>query len=613
MSKTKEQITNVPEKDRIPELEEQVQYFLNTTPSFERNEIKHERATPPTFENSIQEREWQIREIRRCKYGHNGMSGRMYFWFNYVYIKNITGGKIRPEFRVCDNEWFKTVTEAVESREWGIVCPKRRRGGFSWKNAADATYDALFNKHYVVGMNSKTERDSIELFKKVKFIYSSLPSFLRASTQAGNSDMSMFFARIEKDEKGNKIYKGNQSEIFVVAPTVSAYEGRMLNKWICDEAGKIDKLEQLWNFTEDCLMEETVRAGCPIIFGTSGEVSKSGYGLKEFWYNSEIYKLKRFFFAGWMGILVDEFGNDKKEEAIRWIIYERHRRRNMDPKAYNDFIQKYPLTPEEAFSQASEGGIGDIVKINLQMADLNKNPAKFKIGYFKESSEGEVIFVPDHRGKIKMYQDVDRTLRNGYVAGCDPVDHDLSGEKTKDHSDLALYLIRKPFGKTGRTICLEYVDRPAKASEFYEQAILILRYYNGTKLLIEKNRYRMISFFEENGFKYLLSGSPQSMKRKRTRSINDVGVTMNEDMIVYMKSLIAEDVDNNCEEIPSKELLQEFIDFGSRNTDRAYGYGLALMELKESKTLAKRSEKLDKTKPRFSYKNINGKIVRVSA
>jgi hypothetical protein len=321
----KERVTVIPLSERIPEIEEKVQYYLSITPDLPINKKKYKRREMPNFDNVISRKEWIRREIKRCREGYEQMNGRMYFWFHYVWMKNIEGGKIRPEYRVCDHEWFNFV-ESLKESGWGGICAKRRRGGFSWKVASDSLYNSMFKKDSTVGMNSKGERDSIELFRKVKYIYDNLPSWLRATSTAGNAKMHMDFSYYKKDENGNRIKRGVQSNIVCVPPTDTAFEGWMLNWWYCDEAGKIPNLPQMWSYTEDCMMQETVRMGVPIVFGTAGDITKEGRGLIEMWENNEAYNLKRFFFGAWMGLWVDEYGNDKKEDIIRWVLYERKKR-----------------------------------------------------------------------------------------------------------------------------------------------------------------------------------------------------------------------------------------------------------------------------------------------
>lgn len=609
MSKESEdKIGVIPKSQYVDELEEEVRFFMSTTPDLPYNDHTFEYEQTPDFTNDEEQRVWEMMQIKRCQSGYKSACGKQYFYFNFCKIEDLRG-KIRPEYRVCDNEWFRIIEECTKSEEWGVICVKRRRVGASWKEAADVLHDCLFNKYFHVGMNSKSERDSISLFRKVKFLYNNLPAFLRVKTTASNTKMFLDFSYFTKDSNGNKVKKGNHSTITVVPPTDSAYEGMMLNKWIADEAGKVGNLDRIWSYTEDCLMRQTKRVGVPVIFGTSGDVGNVGRALKEMWYNSDIYKLKKFFFAGWSGLIVDDKGNDMKEDGIRWIIYERARKRALNPLAYNDFIQKYPLTASEAFSQASTGGIGDMMKINSQKIALAENPPKQVRGRFKYDSEGTVVFFPDHNGPIVMYEQPDKGLKSGYIAGVDPADHD---DAYSEASDLSLYILAKQNGLKPPRIVLEYTDRPKKLNDYYDQSIMALIYYNKAKVLVERNRYRMISYFEDMGFKYLLMYTPQGVIRLVGGRVNTIGINMNDTTKEYMTGLIAEYVDNYCEFIPSAELLQEFIDFGTRNTDRAMAFGISLILLKEDKTNIKQTKEVNISVPRFKYVKSNGKIIRVT-
>lgn len=602
MAEKQDQVVLISEDKRNPELESQVQRYMQIINIIPENKKIRKRIVVPSFKNAIDQLLWEKEQINRCKNGYDGISGKMYFWFNFCYIKNLKGGKIAPEFRNADNYWFSELEEARKNQE-GVVCVKRRRAGFSWKAAADALYDAIFNGFSVVGMNSKSERDSIHLFAKIVFIYDNLPQFLRVKI-GSKRGMKIEFFRKSKDENGNPIRKGAQSEINVVPPTDSAYEGLMLSKWICDEAGKIPNLPQMWSYTEDCLMQETERVGQPIIFGTSGDISKDGRGLMGMWQDSDVYKLRRFFFGGWMGMLVDEYGNDRVEEVVRWIVYERKRRESLPGKFYSDFLQRYPLTPEEAFNQYSESGIGDIGLINKQMSSLTDNPVRQKKGYFEINAEGDVSFVASANGKCIIYEEPES---NGiYLAGCDPADHD---DALSDASDLSLHVVKKQDGQVGPKVVLEYVDRPNNLIDYYNQAYYALLYYNKCKCLVEKNRFRMISHFTSNNWQSVLATPPQGLTRMFAVRSNVIGIHMNDDVKNYMKGIISDYIDYYSELIPSKELLQEFIDFGAKNTDRVFSFGLALILLKEDK------RKTDKSKvkrvPSYKYRLENGRIVRI--
>lgn len=593
--------------DYIQEIEDQIKGYMT-----ESIELPHYSDIIKKVEIPIQKdlspiewNRWCLEELHRCKYGYGEMTGKMYFYFNYGRIQNLTQGSFSPDFRSADAEWFKLMEECTASKKYGIVCVKRRRGGFSWKEAADCLHDAIFSKFFHVGMNSRTERDSYHLFEKIMFMYQNLPPFMRASIGKKAGMQIEFFKEI-KDEDGVKKKIGNQSSIVVVPPTVSAYEGRMLNKWVCDEAGKIEHLPQLWSFTEECLMQETQRVGVPVLFGTSGEVDKAGKGLMQMWNKAEYYNLKRFFFAGWMGLHSDKLGNDNKEEAIRWVLYTRRIKEKISPKEYNDFLQKYPLTTNEAFSQAA-GGLGDVVKVNAQKASLRTNPPIISEGTMDHHPEsGEPKFTPQRFGDVKVFEHP--SIDKDYLAACDPADHDDAQEGA---SDLSLHIMSMPDGIEPAKVVLEYVARPAKLADYYEKAAMCLSYYNNTRCLVENNRIRMIDYFKENGYGKLLELAPPPINGVFHTKASKIGVRMTEDFKRYMESLIEEYIDDYCDYIPSLGLLEEFGMYGGENTDRVMSFGIALTLLRSKMKFYKKNDGTAKTKlPSSKVFTKSGRLVR---
>lgn len=596
----------IPSEEYNPEWEQEVARYMLVSGSLPKNIVKYEHEELPRNLDKAGFQRWALVQIDRCKNGYNGMSGKMYFYFNFCWIQKL-GKKIRPDFRVVDNEWFKFVEACQKSNEWGIICVKRRRVGASWKEAADCLHDVLFNTHFQIGMNSKTERDSLSLFTKVKFLYEHLPAFLRIPTTKSNTKNFLDFSYVVKDETGNKTTKGNFSTILAVAPTDNAYEGQMLSKWICDEAGKIKNLAVLWQYTEDCLMQETRRVGMPIIFGTAGDIGAEGKDLEYMWRNAHQYKLKKFFFAGWMGLTSDEYGNDDKEAGIRWVVYERHRREGLRIEELNSFIQKYPLTVPEAFTVTTSAGVGNVVKIKAQQQSLRSLAVKKTHGWFRKTKD-RVEWVPDPRGKCIIYEHP-LPLESLYVGGCDPADHN---DVFDEVSDLCMYIMKRQQGTDPPRIVFEYLDRPADVTDYYEQAMMAAIYFNNAKILIEKNRYGMIKHWENSEYKHLMARTPKNVTRMKAQREMAYGITMTEPNKKYLKELTAKYIEDFYEFIPSYELLDEFLYFGARNTDRAMSFGICLILLEDYNYEIQTKAQLISKTPHFGFRNINGRITRVT-
>lgn len=613
MSDTTEGVI-IPLNERDPVLEEKVRYYLDLVHKLPRNARKPQRTEIPDTDNSYELEAYQREEIRRIKEGHSHLSPKMYFFYNYVKMWDVESGLIRPTFRWCQQEWFRQIEEAQNSKKYGLICVKRRRIGASWLEAADVLHDCITTPLFKVGMTSKTEEDAVELFKKVKFIYDELPAYMRPTSSAGNSRTSMFFGWREKDSMGNRITKGKRSEVLVKAPTETSWEGTGIRKWIADEGGKIKNLKAMFSMSNEIMRVGTRRVGCPIIMGTSGDITKEGRDLKEMWYNHDKYDLNQFFFAGYMGLngLTDEFGNDMEEDAIRWIVYERFRREGLSTKEYNDFIQQYPLTVHEAFTSNDGQGLGNLVKINSQINELDKNPAKEKKGYFLQDTSGNVKFIPDNRGSCIIYEDPSPGIENLYLSGADPVDHTV--EDTKDLSSLSMFIMKRAQGASPPKIVFKYTDRPKVPSDYYEQSILALKYYNNCRILIERNRPGMINYFEQIGYKHLLMTEPTAYKTVfHGVWVPRIGINMTKTTKKTLEDCVVEYIQDYCEYIPSKSLLKECQKYGVDNTDEVMSFGITLMALTNDQTKLRQLSEVNKKIPNWSYvRTPNGGVKRVS-
>lgn len=602
----------IPLSERDEVLEEKVRYYLSIATQFSKNNKRIQRARQPDHVDNYEKEIWQREELRRIQHGHFGLCGKAYFWFNYVWIWDISSGKIRPEYRVAQNEWLKAIEEAQASKEWGVICVKRRRIGASWLECADVYHDclmsALTGRVAKVGLTSKTAEDAIELFKKFKFIYDNCPDWLRLGSTAGNTRSSIDFSEYIKDSSGSRKKVGTGSEVVVKPPTDTSWEGYALTKFVIDEAGKIINLKTIFSMSQEVMRIGTRRVGTPVLFGTAGEVGKEGAGLKEMWYNSDIYKLKKFFFAGYHGLIVDEFGNDMVEDAIRFIVYERKRREGLSQKEYNDFLQQYPLTVQEAFTSNEQQGLGNQMLITKQLNSLYENPIKEKRGYFKLDKDETVVFSPDHRGKCIIYEEPDPIYKNQFVAGCDPTDHESDQVGL---SSLSMLIMKKHDGITPPKIVFQYTDRPNAPRDFYEQALMALLYYNKTKVLIERNKFGMVTYFDERGYKHLLQTSPQGYTRLIGGNSYNIGYYRTPGAKKYGEELIIDYVQEHSAYIPIKELLQELQEYGVKNTDIVDAFAATLMMLKEQgKVKTGIASNEANNIPKFGMERLNGKITR---
>ncbi len=576
----------------------------------------------PEFGTDIRtRREWEQREIYKCMNGDGDIPGTYYFYLNHTKIKNKERGKIRPDFRQMDLEWFKFFESVEKTPGKGIVCIKRRQIGMSWKASVIGLHHAQFKRDFDIGMSSKGIKDSQDLLEKIKYLYRNQSNHLRVATSTDRRD-KMLFATYDKDEYGNrgKLISGTESSIIVVAPTVNGHAGSQYKLLVLDEAGETENIEGIWANAEDCLMQETMRYGCPVIFGTTGNSETTGGGLHEFWKNHKTYDLEQFPFWGYNSLLMDEYGNDDIEDSVRWIIYKRRKKEAGSATVYNKFIQKYPLNEDDAFLSSATYGVGNPITINKQINNLLADPQEARKGLMKLVGE-DPVFEPNPNGHAVMYE-LPRTDVKDFATAClDPAEDD-NVKKTKDSSDLGFSIVGRPFGLLPQRLLYEYCHRPQKLEEAYIQIALACKIYN-VKLHIEMNKggWRAYDWFVAN-YPELLALPPVAANSIKNGVESKYGLRMTVTSKMQMEGLLNQHLDNTClpdesigwKGIKSKRFLEQCKVFGGKGKDDdlavSVGWNLIVQQgdNKVAKTLSAQEE--IHTRPHFSVKN--GILIRVN-
>lgn len=584
------------------------------------NKKKYKRVKIPTFKDDMERVMWEREEIRRCKEGYDGMCGKNYFYFNYCKIKSIEGGMIRPEWRRISRDHFDLIESCLrgDNKGKGMNVVKRRRIGFSWEESASILHEAMFYPYTEIGMQSKSERDIQILFNnKLKFVYDNLPLFLKASSDAGNSLMKMDFSIKSRDEKGNPIKVGTQSMIICKSPTDTNWEGVGLKIWFSDEAGKTSNVKNILSLTLPCLAGDDgiTRHGVPILGGTAGDIDEVGSDFKDIWYGSDSYDLIRFFIPGWAGLKLDEKGNEDVEKAVRWILAERKKRRHLTEKEYYDFLQQYPLSPEEAFMSGTASPF-DIITIQKRLTDLSKNPAKIQTGIFQWDDEEKhtVIFRGRREGKVQIFEHPVKNVDNLYVAGADPYDH---AKEANSGSEGSMFIYKRLYDvdEYANMPIFQYTDQPTDPNIFYEQCLMACIYYN-CKVLIEKNRTRMIGYFTDKGFNQYLKEKPQKVNKMLVRNLYEYGIYMDEDNKRFMIGGVDDYIRHNCDSIYFEDLLEDMLiydpDNQKKKKDRVDAFGITLIYARDRAIRDVRKEGINDRLPKFSYRKVGGKLRRIN-
>lgn len=308
---------------------------------------------------------------------------------------------------------------------------------------------------------------------------------------------------------------------------------------------------------------------------------------------------------------VDEQGNSYRYFSELVLDRKRDQRKRMSSVAYQKFITQQPKYLSEAFllNESSPFDTATVREVLGQLAVEKIGPKhgifsildgkpKFRIDMTLNPVDEFPYKELDTTGCWVIYEDP--ITINGqiplwrYISGSDPIDWG-SEEVSKDglHSFAASYII----DTVTRNIVAEYIGRPKKAEDYFEQLWRGLEYFNAL-LLYENNLKALFSYFKSKNKLYLLANEPESLKSRwgyktsnRTKGFHATAASNS-----YARELIhtwsLEDVPMNQDDegqiiyvprmyfIKSKGLLQEMNGYNSKgNFDRISGLGAAMILL----------------------------------
>jgi hypothetical protein len=584
------------------DVDEDVKRYLDKIEHVERSMYKPFKHKIPHFTNKSEQLKWEFEEIRRTRNGHGGISGMMYLYTYYWKMKSKNGGIMLPQFRWCNSQFFNLIESCLygehpdglygDNTGKGVILVGRRRWGKSYSLANAMYATAIHNRYTDIGFTSKTEKDMQEFFSKVfKTGYDNLPEFLRASASSNTQDRIEFAKKI-KQKDGTWRKAGLNTTIFGRSPEPTSFEGKGLRMVVYEEPGKWDagQLQQNWSYTLPALADDDgiTRKGVPILAGTAGDIGLNGDDFKTFWYKAKDYGLEQFFAAGYSGFKIeDDMGNENIIEGIRYILDQREKEKRQSLRRYYDFIVQYPLDPEEAFIIVGETPF-NIDLINGQVANLDLDPPIIKRGFFRRDMDDKVVFVPKEDGDCRILEEPQSGFM--YAAGSDPTDGAIS---TSNGSDLSFFIAKGMItdeytAATGAVF--QYTAKPEDINEAYEQCALACEYYSvggdTCTVLIERNRARMLTYFQENGYKHLLARRPKKVDKGGVISsrVKEYGGVMDEQTKGLIIGMIDDDINSNISNYKFADLLMDCSRYNpnskTKKFDRVDAWGWTLMNLK---------------------------------
>lgn len=610
---------------------------------------------PCTFPvNTFAWKQWWKEERRRCLEGYevNGIriTGDYYFYLNYWKILGRNPDpKIRkktlisPRFTELDFEFFNEVEKAKKAGKHLCVA-KRRQCGFSEKAASLAGKEFCFFPHSQTIIIAGESKYSDDTMRKVHRGINAL-KWSEFRKRMSPSAIDMAIARYKNP--GDRDWRGYFSELhsMTAKDNDQVTVGKTPSLIIFEEAGKFKNLIGAFNYIKPAFEANGEVTSFALVFGTGGEMDTGADQLMHMFYNPSTYNMMEyediysedydpqqtdrkkvgFFVPAWKFMIIDEDGNNLKEESLAKINKDRETAKssNKSDDFFNSLTQ-FPIFTEECFL-ISEGKVFNSAKLNTRLSQIKKSKELSSVGrrgnlnWVKKEKDprGDVVWVDSEDGKFIRFEEPHKDVLGNipvglYKAGTDSYDRD----KTAGEGSQGSVSIMKSFinsSVTSRKYVARLTYRPDTADEFYEESAKLCMYY-GCRNLIEYSNLLIFTWYKNHGFEWMLKERPEiaysNVKDSRVQNKYGVDPQTKHEWITRLRDYI----EVNCDNLDDEEQIVAFLKFRldkDYNCDITISSALALVHMEDDIDI----EVKELTKPKqnfnFGYKLINNKFVKV--
>jgi hypothetical protein len=547
---------------------EDLDFFRERAIFFEKNN-KYTNLIPNSNPKSEYADFWR-EELRRWKHGlvrpsdGEWIPGELYFYWNYnpiwltenVGIKNLNkktkGERVRkfPKPWLGDYMYYHYTNQAKNNGKHGKVL-KTRGIGFSFKNASESPRNMYVfpgsgnpNFHLASDKGFLTGDKGIwgKILDTLDWIGENTP-FARMRIVDGKRSMEVQLGY--EDAYGTR--KGLLSSVFGISLKDNPDKARGIRGPLIhyEEDGLFPNLEKAWNVNRKAVEDGDVSFGFMLAGGTGGVEGASFAGSEKLFYKPQAYNiygipnvfdkntngenLCGFFWGAYLNrnACYDETnGEPDVIKSLLEILNDRYivKYNSSDPLAITQKKAEEPITPQEAVMR-TEGTVFPIADLKEYLEEIAPRKESFLaehlVGDLIVNSEGKVEWKPnsniaplrsfdsaesDRTGAVEIFEMPKKNgegivPRGRYIAGIDPVDSD-TGQSLFSIIIMDLFTDR---------IVAEYSGRPRLASDAYETALRLLKFYNA-EANYESNLKGLFSYFDNKNALYYLADVPQILK-----------------------------------------------------------------------------------------------------
>lgn len=174
----------------------------------------------------------QLEELIKCK------NDVVYFITNYLYYKHVVKGKIKWDKPYPYQVKFWKTLQAGRNP----IINKTRQIGCSWAAAAFAIWLICFHPDVEILFLSETERKAIRLLKNSRFMYDSIPSWMKPRLK--DNSQTRFSVRFSAKQDGEIYIAESSIDSLTLTPrTAAGYSAALI---VFDEAAHMQSAEEVF-------------------------------------------------------------------------------------------------------------------------------------------------------------------------------------------------------------------------------------------------------------------------------------------------------------------------------------------------------------------------------
>jgi hypothetical protein len=487
------------------------------------------------------------------------------YWYGVQWVREETD---YANFRIIQNE-LMIFWEAckADNRCFGMQYVKNRRIGASFMAIIELLESGTINEDKLLGIVSKTGKDSSKIFNRLIKGFKRLPCFFQPvwdGTNTPKKELILDVPTKKRAKNEEESEDGLGSNISWHNTAINSMDGDAIFRSLLDESGKYPKdvpFDQYWDIVKTSHTKGVRITGKSMVVSTVNAKKKGGAEYESVWKDSDITKRDengqtisglypimipakyclegKFDIYGFTivddpaeKILTDE-GKYTDVGSVTWLRNKTEALKDK-PEKLNEFLRQFPDSVRDAFRDESGDCSFNGIKIDEQIEhntnELEGNDYdRGNLTWEKGVQDTKVIWNSDPvNGRFYIAKNChppkeycnqkEKKVINGVLAwaplaghigsvGIDPYNR----SKTVDNrgSQGAAHLVTKYNTSylPNDTCIVEYIDRPKTVELFFEDMIMLSVYYS-IPFLSELSNEKFLTIVKNRGYRHFSMNNP---------------------------------------------------------------------------------------------------------